>query len=83
MSDFRARLDRDERCGVCGLPRHRHWGRRNGLAPQKLGHQWRPSGETGRKVERTAPGVCGVCGGQREHDLDTHIRAAALIERED
>jgi len=42
MNDFRARIDGNEPCGLCGKPRKDHWGRRNGLAPQKLGHQWRP-----------------------------------------
>jgi hypothetical protein len=43
MTDFRSKLDGNEPCGLCGLPRRLHWGRRNGLAPQKLSHQWRPA----------------------------------------
>lgn len=42
MPDFRSRLDPTETCGLCGKPRGAHWGRRSSLAPQKLGHQWRP-----------------------------------------
>jgi hypothetical protein len=43
MSDhWKSRINGDEACGICGRPRRDHWGRRDGLAPQKLGHQWRP-----------------------------------------
>ena len=40
--DFRSRLDPEELCAICGRRRGDHWGRRTALAPQKLGHQFRP-----------------------------------------
>jgi hypothetical protein len=43
MTDFRAKLDGAEPCSICGKPRRLHWGRRNAMAPHKLGHQWRPA----------------------------------------
>jgi hypothetical protein len=39
---WKARIDGNEPCAICGQLRKNHWGRRNGLAPQQLGHQWRP-----------------------------------------
>jgi hypothetical protein len=46
---WKARLDTTEPCGVCGRPRKDHWGRRNALAAQKLGHQWRPVDQSKRE----------------------------------
>jgi hypothetical protein len=39
---WKSRIDAQEPCGMCGRARRDHWGRRSALAPQKLGHQWRP-----------------------------------------
>lgn len=38
--------------------------------------------QDGRKVTRTAPGVCATCGGTDQHDLDTH-RQADIFSRFD
>jgi hypothetical protein len=62
MTDFRARLDGTESCGLCGKPRTAHWGRRNALAPQKLGHQWRPAGPHKYAAEHAADEMAAEAG---------------------
>ena len=39
---WKAKIDGQEPCGICGRKRKDHWGRASALEPQKLGHQWRP-----------------------------------------
>jgi hypothetical protein len=54
---WKARLDGSEPCAICRRPRKDHWGRRNGLAPQHLSHQWRPT-----DTKPTEMAACPVCG---------------------